>query len=197
MMTIYIHILCLYLVHLLGGSNLKDINLIPDEIKSLNEKRKKDTITVISFLLATFVLIFILLLPNMYIKNLERQKSTLSSQLINLKVKKDMYSTIQSKINYYSEKEKIIKDLSNKKLNMTEIFNDISSNIPDNVSITDIKFNGNVLEITGNSYMNKYLSDFMLNLRKLNYVDDVDLLDTKKSDNGLIQYTLQIKLKVV
>ncbi|MDI3312539.1 MAG: PilN domain-containing protein [Thermoanaerobacterium sp.] len=176
---------------------MKDINLIPDEIKSLNEKRKKDTITVISFLLATFVLIFILLLPNMYIKNLERQKSTLSSQLINLKVKKDMYSTIQSKINYYSEKEKIIKDLSNKKLNMTEIFNDISSNIPDNVSITDIKFNGNVLEITGNSYMNKYLSDFMLNLRKLNYVDDVDLLDTKKSDNGLIQYTLQIKLKVV
>ncbi|MDE4541679.1 PilN domain-containing protein [Thermoanaerobacterium sp. R66] len=176
---------------------MKDINLIPDEIKSLNEKRKKNTITLIGFLIVAFVLIFILLLPNIYINNLEKQKFTLNNQLNSLKAKKDMYSTIKSKENYYLQKEKIIKDLSDKRLNMTEILNDISSNIPENVSIKDMKFNGSVLEITGDSYMNKYLSDFMLNLRKLKYVDDVNLLDTKKSDSGLIQYTLQIKLKVV
>ncbi|MEG6565821.1 PilN domain-containing protein [Thermoanaerobacterium saccharolyticum] len=178
-------------------SNLKDINLIPDEIKLFDEKRKKNTFAMIGILITTFVFIFILLLPNMYINNLEKQKSALNAQLSSLKAKKDMYSTIKSKENYYSEKEKIIKDLSNKKFNMTEILNDISSNIPENVSITGMKFKGSVLEITGDSYMNKYLSDFMMNLRKLNYVDDVNLLDTKKSDNGLIQYTLQIKLKVV
>ncbi len=176
---------------------MKDINLIPDEIKLLDEKRKKNTVAMIGVLIATFALIFILLLPNMYINNLEKQKSALNTQLSSLKAKKDMYSTIKSKGDYYSEKEKIIKDLSNKKLNMTEILNDISSNIPENVSITNMKFNGSMLEITGDSYMNKYLSDFMMNLRKLKYVDDVNLLDTKKSDNGLIQYTLQIKLKVV
>jgi len=176
---------------------LKDINLIPDEIKLLDEKRKRSTFTMIVFLIVAFVLIFILLLPSMYINNLEKQKSTLNNQLNSLKAKKDMYSTIKSKENYYSQKEKIIKYLSDKKLNMTEILNDISANIPENVSIKDMKFNGSVLEITGDSYMNKYLSDFMLNLRKLKYVDDVNLLDTKKSDSGLIQYTLQIKLKVV
>lgn len=152
---------------------------------------------MIGFLIVAFVLIFILLLPNMYINNLEKQKFTLNNQLNSLKAKKDMYSTIKSKENYYLQKEKIIKDLSDKRLNMTEILNDISSNIPENVSIKDMKFNGSVLEITGDSYMNKYLSDFMLNLRKLKYVDDVNLLDTKKSDSGLIQYTLQIKFKVV
>lgn len=152
---------------------------------------------MIGFLIVAFVLIFILLLPNIYINNLEKQKFTLNNQLNSLKAKKDMYSTIKSKENYYLQKEKIIKDLSDKRLNMTEILNDISSNIPENVSIKDMKFNGSVLEITGDSYMNKYLSDFMLNLRKLKYVDDVNLLDTKKSDSGLIQYTLQIKFKVV
>lgn len=176
---------------------MKDINLIPDEIKLLEEKRKRSTFAMIGFLIVAFVLIFILLLPNMYINNLEKQKFTLNNQLNSLKAKKDMYSTIKSKENYYLQKEKIIKDLSDKRLNMTEILNDISSNIPENVSIKDMKFNGSVLEITGDSYMNKYLSDFMLNLRKLKYVDDVNLLDTKKSDSGLIQYTLQIKLKVV
>ncbi|HHV73752.1 MAG TPA: fimbrial assembly protein [Thermoanaerobacterium sp.] len=176
---------------------MKDINLIPDEVKLLEEKRKRSTFAMIGFLIVAFVLIFILLLPNMYINNLEKQKFTLSNQLNSLKAKKDMYSTIKSKENYYSQKEKIIKDLSDKRLNMTEILNDISSNIPENVSIKDMKFNGSVLEITGDSYMNKYLSDFMLNLRKLKYVDDINLLDTKKSDSGLIQYTLQIKLKVV
>lgn len=98
---------------------------------------------------------------------------------------------------YYSSKQDIIKKLSKKKIDITEILSDISSNIPDNVSMTDIKFSGNVIEITGDTYMNKYLSDFMLNMRKLDYVDDINLIDTKKSDNGLIQYTLQIKLKVV
>jgi len=178
-------------------NNLKDINLIPEEIKLYEINRKKRVMNLISFVVMACIIIFILLLPQIYIRNLESERAVLNSQLNNIKDKKDAYSELQNKMKYYSSKQSIIKKLSKKKIDITEILNDISSNIPDNVSMTDIKFSGNMIEITGDAYMNKYLSDFMLNIRKLSYVDDIDLLDTKKSDNGLIQYTLQIKLKVV
>ncbi|MEG6568148.1 PilN domain-containing protein [Thermoanaerobacterium thermosaccharolyticum] len=178
-------------------NNLKDINLIPEEIKLYELNRKRRTKNLIGCIAMLCIIIAILLLPQMYIHNLKSERAVLNSQLNNIKDKKDAYSELQNKMKYYLSKQSIIKKLSKKKIDITKILNDISSNIPDNVSMTDIKFSDNVIEITGDAYMNKYLSDFMLNIRKLSYVDDIDLLDTKKSDNGLIQYTLQIKLKVV
>ncbi|MBE0067732.1 PilN domain-containing protein [Thermoanaerobacterium thermosaccharolyticum] len=176
---------------------MKDINLIPEEIKLYELNRKRRTKNLIGCIAMLCIIIAILLLPQMYIHNLKSERAVLNSQLNNIKDKKDAYSELQNKMKYYLSKQSIIKKLSKKKIDITKILNDISSNIPDNVSMTDIKFSGNMIEITGDAYMNKYLSDFMLNIRKLSYVDDIDLLDTKKSDNGLIQYTLQIKLKVV
>ncbi|AST59158.1 fimbrial assembly family protein [Thermoanaerobacterium thermosaccharolyticum] len=176
---------------------MKDINLIPEEIKLYELNRKRRTKNLIGCIAMLCIIIAILLLPQMYIHNLKSERAVLNSQLNNIKDKKDAYSELQNKMKYYLSKQSIIKKLSKKKIDITKILNDISSNIPDNVSMTDIKFSDNVIEITGDAYMNKYLSDFMLNIRKLSYVDDIDLLDTKKSDNGLIQYTLQIKLKVV
>ncbi|WP_223814549.1 PilN domain-containing protein [Thermoanaerobacterium thermosaccharolyticum] len=178
-------------------NNLKDINLIPEEIKLYELNRKRRTKNLIGCIAMLCIIIAILLLPQMYIHNLKSERAVLNSQLNNIKDKKDAYSELQNKMKYYLSKQSIIKKLSKKKIDITKILNDISYNIPDNVSMTDIKFSGNMIEITGDAYMNKYLSDFMLNIRKLSYVDDIDLLDTKKSDNGLIQYTLQIKLKVV
>ncbi|MGF7399492.1 PilN domain-containing protein [Thermoanaerobacterium thermosaccharolyticum] len=178
-------------------NNLKDINLIPEEIKLHELNRKRRIKNLIGCIAMLCIIIAILLLPQMYIHNLKSERAVLNSQLNNIKDKKDAYSELQNKMKYYLSKQSIIKKLSKKKIDITKILNDISSNIPDNVSMTDIKFSDNVIEITGDAYMNKYLSDFMLNIRKLSYVDDIDLLDTKKSDNGLIQYTLQIKLKVV
>ncbi|ADL68802.1 Fimbrial assembly family protein [Thermoanaerobacterium thermosaccharolyticum DSM 571] len=176
---------------------MKDINLIPEEIKLYELNRKRRTKNLIGCIAMLCIIIAILLLPQMYIHNLKSERAVLNSQLNNIKDKKDAYSELQNKMKYYLSKQSIIKKLSKKKIDITKILNDISYNIPDNVSMTDIKFSGNMIEITGDAYMNKYLSDFMLNIRKLSYVDDIDLLDTKKSDNGLIQYTLQIKLKVV
>ncbi|PHO06286.1 fimbrial assembly protein [Thermoanaerobacterium thermosaccharolyticum] len=176
---------------------MKDINLIPEEIKLYELNRKRRTKNLIGCIAMLCIIIAILLLPQMYIHNLKSERAVLNSQLNNIKDKKDAYSELQNKMKYYLSKQSIIKKLSKKKIDITKILNDISYNIPDNVSMTDIKFSDNVIEITGDAYMNKYLSDFMLNIRKLSYVDDIDLLDTKKSDNGLIQYTLQIKLKVV
>jgi len=178
-------------------NNLKDINLIPEEIKLHELNRKRRTKNLIGFVVVLCIIMAILLLPQIYIRNLESEKAVLNKQLNNINDKKDSYSELQNKMKYYSSKQDIIKRLSKKKIDITEILDDISSNVPDNVSMTDIKFSGNVIVITGDTYMNKYLSDFMLNMRKLDYVDDISLLDTKKSDNGLIQYTLQIKLKVV
>ncbi|SNX55349.1 PilN domain-containing protein [Thermoanaerobacterium sp. RBIITD] len=176
---------------------MKDINLIPEEIKTREYNKKKKIRNLVNGVIILCIFSAIIFLPQIYIQKLNHDKSVFNNKLSQLKEKTDIELKVQNRIKYLADKEALIKVLNKNKFDMTKILDDISVNIPDKVSITDLKFSNNVIEITGNTYMNKFLSDFMQNLRKLNYVDDINLVSAKKSDNGLIKYTLQIKLKVV
>lgn len=176
---------------------MKDINLIPKEILQEKYIKRKKTKTFVKSAIMLCAFISILFIPIIYIQNLNNEKNILENKLISLKSNSDIKSELQDSMNFLELKEKNIKDLSVNKYDITKILNDISSNIPNKVSIISLKFDNNIIYITGETYLNRFVSNFMLNLRKLNYVEDVDLISSQFKENGLNSYTIHMKLKVM
>jgi type IV pilus assembly protein PilN len=176
---------------------VKDINLIPKEIKDKKINSRKKINNTIICIVSICVFLSIILIPNLYMKILNRNINVLDTKLKQMKTVSELDNKIQNNIDYLRQKQALIKKLKVKKFDMAEILKDLSLNIPEKVSINEIKYKDNVVEISGEAISNKDISYFMLNLRALKYIEDINLVSSQALNDGLIKYILQIKLKVV
>lgn len=160
--------------------------------------KKKQQIKNIFFgIIILFIISLLMILPEFYVNKLNNDIKILNANLNKFKNTSDLNMNIKSAESYLKQKQNIIKEIRTKKLDIAKILSDIALNLPDRISVSNIKYGNNLLEISGESYTNTDVADFMLNLRSLKYVDDVKLLSVQASDNGLIKYVLHVTIKVV
>lgn len=178
-------------------NNLKDINLIPQELKDNRMKKKRQIKNIFFGIIILFITSLLIILPEYYINKLNNDIKMLDANLNKFKKTSDLNMDIKNAEGYLKQKQNIIKEIESKRLDITGILSDVALNVPDRVSISNMKYGNNLLEISGESYSNTDVADFMLNLRSLKYVDDVKLLSVQASDNGLIKYVLHVTIKVV
>lgn len=176
---------------------MKDINLIPQELKDNKIKKKQQIRNIFFGIIIIFIVSLLIIFPVAYESKLNNDLKTLNDNLNSLKSTSNLNLDIKNAINYLNQKQSIIKNVESKRIDMAGILSDVALNVPDRVSISSIKYDRNLLEISGDGYINTDVANFMLNLRRLKYVEDVELISVQASDNGLVKYVLHVKVKVV
>lgn len=125
-------------------------------------------------------------------------------------------SAVEQKINQIQDLEtqkqtlldrrKIIESLQDARSFVVKIFDNLPRVIPAGVTLNDMTRKGDLLTLTGLSYTNTLVSDFMLELQRLKWIKDAKLTDlktstsdsNKKSDNpgtdNIVAFTIAITL---
>jgi len=91
-----------------------------------------------------------------------------SEKLQQLETQRD---TLQNKIN-------LIDTLKSRQGNAVIIMNELSSNIPDWVWLTETSFSGNNIRIKGKAMSNNLLADYIRNLKESPYLTNIDLISS-------------------
>jgi type IV pilus assembly protein PilN len=176
---------------------LKDINLIPPELKEERQKKKK---AAIKLFFAVFLLGFISLLialPLAYINKLYVDLKIVNEELSKYKNISDLQQSIKDMSSYLEKKKSMINKLNKGKIDLVKLSEDVASYLPQEVSITHLKYDNRVLEIEGEALNEGDVAIFMLNLRSINYVEDVKVLSVELNEKNVYKYVVQVKVKVV
>ncbi len=139
----------------------------------------------------------IMVLPLAYINKLYEDLKSTNSDLYKFKNISQLEQNVKNMSLYAEKKKALIKKLESQRLDAVTILEDLSLNIPDRASIASLKYQKNTLEIDGEAFTEADIAVFMLNLRSIDYVEDVKILSVESTDKGLLKYILQVKLKVV
>ncbi|ADD02334.1 Fimbrial assembly family protein [Thermoanaerobacter mathranii subsp. mathranii str. A3] len=176
---------------------MKDINLIPAELKEQKMRRKKQ-LSHLFFVFALITIIFALIaFPMVYINELYQDLKYVNNELGKFKDISQLQQNVKDLSLYIDKKKSIIKKLQSQKLDAVNMLENLALNIPEKVSIDVLKYENNILEIDGEAFSESDIAAFMLNLRGLNYVEDVKIESIDLTDRGLLKYILHVKIKVV
>jgi type IV pilus assembly protein PilN len=176
---------------------LKDINLIPAELKEQKMRRKKQ-ISRLFFVFVLITVIFALIaFPMVYINKLYQDLKYVDNELGKFKDISQLQQNVKDLSLYIEKKKSLLEKLQSQKLDAVNILEDLASNIPEKVSIDSLKYEKNILEIDGQALSESDIATFMLNLRSISYVEDVKVISVDLTDKGLLKYVLQVKIKVV
>jgi len=176
---------------------LKDINLIPPELKEERQKKKK---VALKLFFATFLLGFISLLialPLAYMNKLYGELKIVNEELNKYRNVSELQQSIKDMSLYLEKKKSIIDKVNKGRIDLAKLSEDVASNLPQDVSITHLKYDNKVLEIEGEALHEGDVAVFMLNLRSINYVEDVKALLIELNERNVYKYVVQVKVRVV
>ncbi|MGB9779460.1 PilN domain-containing protein [Caldanaerobacter sp.] len=176
---------------------MKDINLIPPELKEERQKKKKVALKLFS---AAFLLGFISLLialPLAYMNRLYGELKIVNEELNKYRNVSELQQNIKDISLYLEKKKSIIDKVNKKKIDLVKLSEDVASNLPQDVSVTHLKYDNEVLEIEGEALHEGDIAVFMLNLRSINYVEDVKVLSVELNEKNVYKYVVQVKVRVV
>ncbi|MEK6775735.1 MAG: PilN domain-containing protein [bacterium] len=82
----------------------------------------------------------------------------------------------------YEQKINIIKDLEAQQSGPVHILDELSVNLPDKIWFESMTLKGNVITVSGSAFANIAIVDFVNNLKRSPYFQNVQLLESKLSD---------------
>jgi|Deesub1362A_J573_1020465.scaffolds.fasta_scaffold00465_7 Tfp pilus assembly protein PilN len=116
------------------------------------------------------------------------QKSTLSREqnlLEKAQQEKQAFKDIETKLQKLENQKTIlerkitlINSLKSVQDRSVRIMDEISKNIPDWVWLTELNFNGTIIEVKGRALSNNLIADYIDNLEKSPYFNDVELISS-------------------
>lgn len=181
---------------------MRQINLLPDNLKNKEKLRflKKSLLCTVGVSLLVMVLVhFILILR---VGSLEKALSNPAiyggSEVIK-KLQKDIDIVIKD-TRRDMKRSQYFAELLDKNLMFSSVLQNISNIASDKVWFKRVKIvvDGKNFEIEGKSFNTRLVSEFMLDLRKLAYFKNVDLITMEKNDDGVkkeIDFKIACKLK--
>ncbi|MGB9679458.1 MAG: PilN domain-containing protein [Thermoanaerobacteraceae bacterium] len=176
---------------------MKDINLIPSELKYKKIMKRKRILKIIFGIVTFTILLGMFLYPLSYKNNLQNQYILLNSRIDKLKATTNLDKKIREAVNLYNEKKDFIEKEQINKTDAVKILKDISFNIPEKVSIKSINYKKEYMDISGEAVSESYIADFMFDLRNLDYIKDIRLISINENENGLLIYNIKVFFKVV
>ncbi|NOY53688.1 MAG: PilN domain-containing protein [Deltaproteobacteria bacterium] len=176
------------------------INLLPTRKirKRLGVKQE----LILSGLLLLLVLICETLLWNMQSNHIERltlQKNRQQQELNNLKKVVAEVEQFKRDKKLYEQKINIIKDLEAQQSGPVHVLDELSLDVPDKLWFRSLSMKGNHLTLSGLAFANISIVDFINNLKKSPYFQNVQLKEskrTKQNKTRVYAYTLTARISI-
>jgi type IV pilus assembly protein PilN len=174
------------------------INLLPWRAERRKQRQKEFmTMVGLSALAAVVVAFLIVGFYKGQIEGQNERNTYLRDQITQVDAKiKEIEELDKKKAKLLARKE-VIEQLQANRSQMVHLFDSLVRTIPDGVTLTAIKQEGDVLTLTGRSQSNARVSTYMRNLEGSGWMTNPDLsvIEAKGENKGLpYEFNLQVKL---
>lgn len=179
------------------------INLLKPERKEIKEALvsappeyrapKKQPLPALIFLLLIVIIAALFLFQKKAITNeqsLLRNAQEEKKKLQDVVAKLDQ---LEQQMNLFKKKIDLIQQLKNRQQTAVRIMDELSKNLPEWVWLTEANFDKQSVQIKGNALSNNLIADYISNLEKSPFFNDVSLLSsTQKSvrNNQFLEFSL-------
>ncbi len=176
------------------------INLLPVRAEKKKEsKRQQLSIAILIVILSISAMAFLQISINRSIDAKKKQLSQIESEI-------NKYKSLLKEVSQYKAQKKmiagkidVIKKLDRNRWEHLYLLDRLSSVIPENAWLDSLKERKGAVEIKGIAADNNTIANFMRNLEGTKWVDNVELLVTRKTSKfgrELKSFTINFKLKV-
>jgi len=182
---------------------VKDINLLPDDIRATSSIEQKgipkvSVLTIIITVVVVLVLGVILAVPSLYVKVLGISIENVNKQINDArfdevkKVNADLIA-IDATIN---SKNDILKTVDRQSLPIGQIMTFIKQSAPKGLTIGDIKYDSNDLTIKGAAQNSIQVAEYLNNLQRLSFFGSPDF-NSLKIDNTSLACSFSFKFTIL
>lgn len=174
------------------------INLLPWRAERRKQRQKEFmTMLGLSALAAAVIAFLVVGFYKGQIKGQNERNAYLQDQITQVDAKiKEIDELDKKKAKLLARKE-VIEQLQANRSQMVHLFDSLVRTIPDGVTLTAVKQEGDILTLTGRSQSNARVSTYMRNLEGSGWMTSPDLsvIEAKGENKGLpYEFNLQVKL---
>ena len=174
------------------------INLLPWRAER-RKLRQKDFLGMLGLAVAAGVLASFLLVSwyNSRIGNQNARNEYLKGEIAKVDVQIKEIEELDKKKGKLLARKEVIEQLQANRSQMVHLFDSLVRTIPDGVSLTSIKQEGDILTLGGRSQSNARVSTYMRNLESSGWMTNPDLnvIEAKEGNAGLpYEFNLKVKL---
>ncbi len=158
---------------------MKDINLLPEDIKSTTSytpERPKSGISAKAVTIFVFVVLFIagtIAAPKMYIMSLESTLSSIEKEINDPQYDpvKKVRSDLASIDGIIGAKSTIMNDIDTKAYPINEVLVSVNSVVPKGCHINTMEYKGTQLSISGNADDNIAIAELVSKVQRLDFIE--------------------------
>ena len=174
------------------------INLLPWRAER-RKLRQKDFLGMLGLAVAAGVLASFLVVSwyNSRIGNQNARNEYLKGEIAKVDVQIKEIEELDKKKGKLLARKEVIEQLQANRSQMVHLFDSLVRTIPDGVSLTSIKQEGDILTLGGRSQSNARVSTYMRNLESSGWMTnpDLNIIEAKAGNPGLpYEFTLKVKL---
>ena len=174
------------------------INLLPWRAER-RKLRQKDFLGMLGLAVAAGVLASFLVVSwyNSRIGNQNARNEYLKGEIAKVDVQIKEIEELDKKKGKLLARKEVIEQLQANRSQMVHLFDSLVRTIPDGVSLTSIKQEGDILTLGGRSQSNARVSTYMRNLESSGWMTNPDLnvIEAKEGNPGLpYEFNLKVKL---
>ncbi|OPZ92283.1 MAG: hypothetical protein BWY74_01661 [Firmicutes bacterium ADurb.Bin419] len=177
---------------------MKDINLLPEDIKSTTSytpNKPKAGVSPKVIVTAVFVVLFIgatLVAPRLYISALEGTLNGVKKEIEDPKYDevKKVNADIQSITGVLNSKNEIMNSIDKKAYPINEILTTVNGVVPKGCKINRIEYNSNLLTLSGNAEEAIAIAELVSRIQRLGFVEISEDISVDQTN------TFTLKLKV-
>lgn len=174
------------------------INLLPWRAER-RKARQKDFYSMLGLAALAGVLISFLIISfyNSRISNQNSRNQFLRDEIVKVDAQITEINELDNKKNRLLARKEVIEQLQANRSQMVHLFDSLVKTIPDGVTLTAIKQDGDVLTLTGRSQSNARVSTYMRTLEGSGWMTrpDLNIIEAKEGNPGLpYEFTLKVKL---
>ena len=174
------------------------INLLPWRAERRKLRQKEFMAMLGAAAIAAVVISFLIVgYYKAQIKGQNERNAYLQDQIAQVDVKiKEIEELDKSKSRLLARKE-VIEQLQGNRSQMVHLFDSLVRTIPDGVTLTSIKQEGDILTLDGRSQSNARVSTYMRNLESSGWMTNPDLSKIEaKGDNKGLPYMFNLRVKL-
>ena len=177
---------------------MSKINLLPWRTER-RKLRQKDFLGMLGLAVAAGVLASFLLVSwyNSRIGNQNARNEYLKGEIAKVDVQIKEIEELDKKKGKLLARKEVIEQLQANRSQMVHLFDSLVRTIPDGVSLTSIKQEGDILTLGGRSQSNARVSTYMRNLESSGWMTnpDLNIIEAKAGNPGLpYEFNLKVKL---
>ena len=125
------------------------------------------------------------------------RNSFLQAEIVKVQKQNEEIKELDSKKDRLLARKKVIEELQANRSQMVHLFDSLVRTIPDGVTLTSIKQEGEILTLNGRSQSNARVSTYMRNLEGSGWMTnpDLNIIEAKEGKPGLpYEFNLKVKL---